>query len=435
MVDKSGSMHKIVFTPLLRMMQHPHFVFLCFVAFVGIRLALLLLIPIAEPFSDSGWYLHTAMTLAEQGSYSEGGILTAYWPVGYPAFLALLFKVAGPFVFVAQLANLVLAAVTFWLLYFTVRKFLHDTLVARGTVLLLAIYPNNAAYVPTLLTETLYTFLLLAACFCLLSRRHWLLAVIAGMVFGLAILVKTQTILLVPVLVFLASLDDWSIQNGVRAAVRTGAVLVIASVVVMPWALRNYDVFGSPVLATNGGMSLLAGNNPSVVGDYSRDYSDTDPLIKQAKFSVADQMQADHRARALAIDWITDNPGQFMGLIPKKVFRLWAPDGEAEWAYQDTPFYQQHSGWFRFIRLVNQAFYVIMLLLFSFALWKLATIRASPVTYLGIAVVLGFTLISVVFSGQSRYHFPAMPFVLAYAAWFVIGLAAPRTLKLEGINK
>ena len=174
MVVKSGSMHKFIFTPLLRILQHSHFVLLCFVAFVGIRLALLLLIPIAEPFSDSDWYLQRAITLVEQGSYSERGILTAYWPVGYPAFLALLFKVTGPSVIVAQLANLALAAVTFWLLYCVVRNFLHDELVARGAVLLLTLYPNNAAYVPVLLTETLYTFLLLAACFFLLSRRHWL---------------------------------------------------------------------------------------------------------------------------------------------------------------------------------------------------------------------------------------------------------------------
>ena len=428
-------MHKFIFTPLFRILQHSHFVLLCFVAFVGIRLALLLLIPIAEPFSDSDWYLQRAITLVEQGSYSERGILTAYWPVGYPAFLALLFKVTGPSVIVAQLANLALAAVTFWLLYCVVRNFLHDELVARGAVLLLTLYPNNAAYVPVLLTETLYTFLLLAACFFLLSRRHWLHVVIAGAVFGLATLVKTQTILLIPLLAFLAFLDNWSIRNGARAAVRASIVMVITLVVVTPWALRNYNVFGKAVLSTNGGTSLLAGNNPSVVGDYLRDYSDKDPLFEQAKFSVKDQSAADQRARALAIDWIANNPGKFVGLIPKKVFRLWAPDGEAEWFYQDTSFYQQHSGWFRLVRFANQAFYVIVLLLFPLALWKLVTIRASPVTYFGVVVVFVFTLISMVFSGQSRYHFPAMPFVLAYAAWVIVGLAAPRTPKLDGIHK
>lgn len=103
--------------------------------------------------------------------------------------------------------------------------------------------------------------------------------------------------------------------------------------------------------------------------------------------------------------------------------------------YQDTPFYQQQWAWFRFVRIVNQVFYGITLLLFPFALWKLLTMRARPVTYLGVAVVVVFTLISIIFSGQSRFHFPAMPFVLGYAAWVVIGLAATRTPKLECSHK
>ena len=434
MAAESGSTHRIIFAPLLRMLQHSRFVPVCFVAFVGIRLALLLLVPTAAPFSDAGWYLNRAMTLVEQGSYSERGILTAYWPVGYPAFLALLFKVTGPSILAAQLANLALAAASFWLLYFAVRNFLGDELTARGAVLLLAIYPNNAAYVPALLTETLFTFLLLAACCCLLARRHWLHAVIAGVAFGLATLVKTQTILLVPLLAFLAFLDDWTIRNAARAVIRAVAVVAIAVVVVMPWAVRNYHVFGAPLLSTNGGTSLLASNNPSVAGDYSRDYSDNDPLYAQARFSVEDQANADKRARALAIGWIKDHPGQFAGLMPKKVFRLWAPDGEAEWFFQDTPFYEQHRVWFRFVRIANQAFYAMTLLLFPFALWKLAATRAAPPAYLGVAVVLVITLISMVFSGQSRYHFPAMPFIFAYAAWVITGFAARRAPGRDGVR-
>lgn len=427
MSAKSRNIPKFLVSPFIRMLRHSRFLPLCFLAFVAIRLAIILLIPIADPFSDSGWYLERARTLIEKGTYSEGGLLTAYWPIGYPAFLAALFKVTGTSILVAQLANLVLAAASFWLLYFIVRNFLHDELIARASVLLLAVYPNNAAYVPIILTETLYTFLLLTACFFLLRNKQWVYVLVAGTIFGLATLVKTQTILLIPVIAFLAYFDAWSFRSGLRATIRAGLVLAVALAVVTPWGFRNLNVFGHFVLSTNGGTSLLAGNNPSVVGDYSHDYSDTDPLFEQVKFSAADQMNADKRARVLAVNWIKDNTGQFVGLMPKKLFRLWAPDGEAEWMYQDTPFYKRHTIAFRAVRIINQAFYVLMLILFSLACWKLLTRRAAPVTYLGIAIVLVYTLISIVFSGQSRYHFPAMPFVLAYAAWAFIGLTNPET--------
>lgn len=418
---------------LQRLLTHPRFLFITFGLFIAIRLALIFLVPTAKPFSDADWYWTRAITLVEQGTYSERGMLTAYWPVGYPAFLALLFKVTGPSILAAQLANLLLAAGTFWLMYWVVRVMFRDELVARAAVMLLTLYPNNAAYVPILLTETLFTFLLLLGCFCLLSARRALAILLGGCVLGLAILVKTQTLLLIPLLALLAGLHHWSIRDVVSGAARAVAVTLVALVVVTPWMMRNYHAFGAAVLATNGGLSLLAGNNPSVVGDYSRDYSDTDPLFKQANANLpADQIGSDQRARALAYAWIKAHPGLFVQMMPKKIFRLWAPDGEAEWMYQDTPFYERHKTTFRTVRYANQAYYFLALLLCAFAGWKLLTRRAPPVMYLGFVVILVFTAISMVFSGQSRYHFPAMPFVLAYSAWVLFRRGAHSGASTQG---
>ena len=415
-----------ILAPLLHVLRNPRFLPVCFIAFVAIRLALILFVPIAEPFSDSGWYLDRAITLLEKGTYSEDGIPTAYWPVGYAGFLAMLFKVTGPSIIVAQFANLLLAAATFWLAYFVALKSFNDETVARCAVLLLTLYPNNAAYVPVLLTETLFTFLLLLGGACLLAKRGWLYIVLGGCALGLATLVKTQTLLLIPLYAFIATWDKWSIRSSGPAVARAAVVTVIAIVVALPWAVRNYNVLGAPVLATNGGLSLLAGNNPFVVGDYGRDTSDKNPLFDKVNRDLKDQIGTDQRARALAYGWIKENPAQFLQLIPKKFFRLWAPDGEAEWFYQDTQFHEQHAMAFKLARYGNQAFYVLAVLLFPFALWGLLSSRAGPAAYLGLATICVFTFISLVFSGQSRYHAPLMPFVLAYAAWVLVRLGAPR---------
>ena len=37
--------------------------------------------------------------------------------------------------------------------------------------------------------------------------------------------------------------------------------------------------------------------------------------------------------RLLSLKWIRENPFDFAILIPKKVWRLWAPDGKFEWSY------------------------------------------------------------------------------------------------------
>lgn len=407
---------------LLALLRHPRFVPVCFVAFIASRLALIVLVETPPPSSDAGWYLQRGLTLASLGEYSERGVPTAYWPVGYPAFLALLFKLAGPSIVVAQLANLALATLSLWLLYRVSGAFLEGDLVPRAAMLLLTAYPNNASYVPLLLSETLFTSLLLLASLLLLSPRTGAGVAAAGLVFGLATLVKAQTILFIPLLAFLAFLDHWSWRSAVRAAGRAGAVCCVALIAVAPWTLRNYNVFGTFILvSTNGGMTLLGGNNSTAVGDYRSDYSDDDPLVAQARFSVEDQVDADRRARALAIGWIAAHPIQFLQLIPKKLFRLWAPDGEGEWGYQDSPFYNAHWRWFRALRFANQAYYVAALVLLPVAVWKLARSRAAPRAFYGVGVVVLVTAVSVVFSGQSRYHFPAMPFIFAYVAWLFVG--------------
>ena len=132
------------------------------------------------------------------------------------------------------------------------------------------------------------------------------------------------------------------------------------AMVLVPWAVRNSHVFGETVLiSTNGGATLLTGNNPSADGSYM----ENDPLVAQRNFSVRDQVEADRRARTLALNWIKENPGRFVQLMPRKIWHLWAKDGEIEWGYQsDYPNYEQYRVIFRSVRWANQIFYSLLLI-------------------------------------------------------------------------
>src|SRR5207302_10314972 len=79
---------------------------------------------------------------------------------------------------------------------------------------------------------------------------------------------------------------------------RAFIVYAAMAAVLVPWAARNTLAFGETVLiSTNGGASLLAGNNPSANGSNFED----DSLAAQRKFFVRDQVAADRRAKELAI--------------------------------------------------------------------------------------------------------------------------------------
>src|SRR5690349_525297 len=61
-----------------------------------------------KPVTDFHWYFLRAISMVRGEGYSVDGVPTAYWPVGYPAFLAFVFKVFGTSVWIAKLSNAVL---------------------------------------------------------------------------------------------------------------------------------------------------------------------------------------------------------------------------------------------------------------------------------------------------------------------------------------
>lgn len=393
---------------------------LCFVVFIVIRLSLIILLPVTMA-SDAEWYFGRAQGIASGLGYSESGYPTAFWPVGYPGFLGVLFFLFGKHEAVGQIANLILSSFSFYLTLLLTRQLFKSERIARLSVLLITLYPNNAAYVPMLMTEVYFTFLVLLGAYIFISRKGWFWYVLAGLIFGLACLTKPQ-VLFLPGLIALLKLLDLNLRQSRYQIISATVVLYFAmSLILIPWAWRNTTVFGETVLlSTNGGYTLLTGNNPSARGDYT----ENDPLVNERKFSVKDQVASDRRAKALAMQWIKDNPAQFIKLIPMKIFRLWAPDGEAEWFYQlGYEKYNQQSHWFRLVRILNQAYYFLIIIGAVVAAFNFKNLKSStswPYSVFPIVFALYITCISVVFSGQSRFHYPVMPWISMIAAWQLI---------------
>jgi len=339
--------------------------------------------------------------------------------------LGIAFKLFGASVGTVKGLNFLAAALTGWLTYDLGRRIFNSELAGRAAVLLLAIYPNSIGYVPIALTEVLYTTLLLGVCWLLIVRRSVWYFVAAGLVLGLVALIKAQSMVVVPLIFFVAWISGpRTVGRLARAALQAASVIVIASVVVAPWSLRNQRVLGEFVLiSTNGGLTLLSGNNPSARGDHSPD----DPLVTSIPRTVATQVEVDREARARAWRWIEDHPKEFGLLIPLKVFRLWGPDGESEWEYQrGFSAYEEYRYVFRAVRVLNQIYYVCLLAGFLYAAFLLASGRALASTtrigwwLLPYAIALYPTLIAVLFSGQSRFHYPVMPFVAMVCGWLIV---------------
>lgn len=410
--------------------------------FIGLRLAVLL-IPVA-PSSDAEWYVLRAIGLAAGHGYLDNqGQPTAFWPAGWPMALSVVFRLTGPSLLALGLFNLASAVLTGWLALLLGRRLFGSEAAARLGLLLLAIYPNAIAYVPLGLTEVFYTALLLLGCWLVIARapghRGALWLVGAGLVFGFATLVKAQTLVMVPLLFAIEWLRQGEIWRRLPGLAAQGAlVLAVAALTVMPWTLRNHAQLGHWVaVSTNGGFTLLTGNNDSAAGDYTPDDPTVEALMARKDL---DEVRRDAEAKHLGLAWIAAHPGGFLALAPRKLMRLWLPDGEAEWAYQAAaPSYARFELLYRGVRVANQAYYALLMLGFA-AAFVIMTLRRRATGerwvdwwLLPWGVAAYPSMIALVFSGQSRFHYPVMPFVCLACGWLVCGAVSTRTTQSHAV--
>ncbi|MEO0031248.1 MAG: hypothetical protein RIS94_1006 [Pseudomonadota bacterium] len=395
-----------------------------FGTFIALRaLAILCMV---EPSSDAAWYFSRADVLAHGLGYlGDHGEPTAYWPPGWPITLSLLFRATGASIIAVGLLNLALSVLAGWLTLDLARKLFGSEGAGRMALALLALYPNAILYVPLALTEVFYTTLLLAGCWLLIVRKGAARIVIAGLVFGVATLVKAQTLVVVP-LIFAIGL--WREGDALRRTPgiigRFAILLAGVALVVAPWTIRNHRELGAWVaVSTNGGITLLTGNNDSARGTFTPD----DPVVKALDTRKdLNELQYDAEAKRLGAEWIKAHPAAFARLMPMKLFRLWGPDGEALWFYEKySPVYETAPFAFLALRAVNQLWYVALLGLFAVA--AVAQIRRRRANgerlidwwLMPYGIALYPSAIAMVFSGQSRFHYPAMPFVCMATGWLL----------------
>ncbi|WP_295528955.1 glycosyltransferase family 39 protein [Novosphingobium sp. Chol11] len=395
---------------------------LLFAVFAGLRAAAIALD--VTPSSDADWYYARADMLARGLGYlSNQGVPTAYWPPGWPLALNAAFRLLGTSTVTVGLFNLACALIAGWLTLDLGRRIFGSELAGRTALLLLAVYPNSILYVPLALTEVFYTTLLLAGCWLLIARKGVLRLVLAGAVFGFAMLVKTQTLIVVPLIFAIGLWREGNVLRRVPGIIGRAAILfACAALVVAPWTLRNHRELGAWIpVSTNGGITLLTGNNDSARGGFTPD----DPLVKALDARTdLDELEYDAEAARLGKQWILDHPGRFAMLMPMKLWRLWGPDGEGVWAYETgSPAYKAAPWAFTALRAANQLWYFALLALFGLGGWLMVRARRAAreriidwwlVPY---GIALYPSAIAMVFSGQSRFHYPVMPFICMMAGW------------------
>lgn len=442
--------------------SHKYFLPICLIAALAVRLAWIYFVA-AQPVSDFRWYYERGLDLVAGQGYSVGPDsywpenlppavlvsagedpaarrLTAYWPVGYPAFLGLLFWLFGPSLLIAKLANVILSLGILFFSYYLAKSLFASELTGRITLLILSFYPDQIAYSSLLASEILFLFLLLLGVSLLLAPRHKLwLAVAAGASFGLACLIKPQAIL-VPAMFFAVSLLTTMSRKTVREYLVLLVVVHVAlGITLLPWLIRNYRVFNNFVfISNNGGYNLLVGNNPDATGAY---------VFNQHLVSLLSDTQGeddrDRKAFTLAKVYIMSHPLATIELWPRKLWYLYGRDTVGiYWNQEGMKSTIGHRGRVSLDALKNVAQFYYMLvgaafLCSVFLLSRKPKNKAGirPLSVLGLAMVLYFTVIALLTFGDGRFHFPMMPWIAMYAGALPVLLARSAQQTITTISK
>jgi len=406
---------------------------LLFLAALAIRLAWVLSVSRGGmAWNDALFYHQNGYNLGHGKTYGNlQGKPFASWPPGYSAMLAVMYRIFGFREVVGQVFNAFAGALTVPLLYKLVRA-PFGARVALIAASILTVMPGPILWTDMILTETVYT-LLLVVFFLLLMRAQptWKWALILGGYLGLVALVRSEAVmwfLLLPLL--------WRKQFRWKAMVSHVGIAAVAMLLVLtPWAIRNTTTMGSFIpLSTNGGGTLYSGHNPNATGMQSyptKEVTDQYPFGDNWEVEFTSGLQ--HRA----IDYMVHHPVQELILIPKKLLALSRGDSYAfEWINQD-PYPTVGPVWATYIGVVADLAWFTLLSLTLVGVFGLGRTlwRTKLLRMIGAMFGLTLVLYGFLYYGNYRYRVPYETLMMVVAALVIDrgwrGLQAARAADLD----
>ncbi|HEX2971022.1 MAG TPA: hypothetical protein VHP11_01745 [Tepidisphaeraceae bacterium] len=347
----------------------------------------------------------------------------------YPLFLAA----CGGSVRIIRIVQAFLDTSTVLAVYLLARRWL-----TRGPSLfaavLTAINPFLIYFSALILTETLFTAMLLWAMVLLTSsirsdldvplpdaeptdapaappipQQQPLSILWGGMLLAIAVLVRPSGLAL-PLLLGLAAtlanphapilpLKRWPLPVG-------STMLLLTLLALLPWAFRNHNVLGQWIwTTTNGGFVAYDGFNDQATG--ASDQSSLSSLEWRSRLLPLTEVQRNEvltsSARQWALQTLQTHPLRLLSLTASKIARTWSP----------IPLSQEYGS--RPAYLWAALLYSIPFLLLV-VLGVVIGVLPTPAKVLLLLPALYFTLIHALSVGSLRYRVPVEPILAVLAA-------------------
>lgn len=381
------------------------------------------LVPVV-PVSDSHAYDVFAQNIAQGLGYGwEAGRLTAYWPVGTSAIYALLYWVFGHNYTAVMLFQAgVGVAVVALCMSIAFRWFGYAVAIRTGWIM--ACWPLLIQYTTILASEQFFIFTILCAFwFASTPGREWVWkGVTTGITLAGASYIRPTALLMAPILFAREFFKDGRRVKSIMACM---LAIVVMIALILPWSVRNLQVFDRFVLiSTNGGANLWMGNNPATGTGY----------MALPELEIDNEADLNKELGRQAKEYILREPGAFVARMARRMVTL--HDRETIGVVWNEKGLEGRFGdWVLSpLKLISTVYWWCMLGLAIAGIALMGREKGVIVLALSPPIMTWayFALVHSVTVGGDRYHVPSIPFVALLSAY---ALAKLRTPFLKGLSE
>ena len=365
--------------------------------------------PLVPLRDDAGEYERLARNIWQEHCFCYTPATPTYRRVPfYPFFIATLYAVFGRDPSVVRIAQAVVSSLICLSMY-GIGKQLFDARVGLLAAFAYAIYPPAISMPSLLVTETLFTFLLMTAVLLLVvevkhGRARFLL--IGGVLLGCATLTR-------PIALFFPVFASAVVYLKKRRRALRDMLLLIAgfAIVVLPWLVRNYLVFGLVMLQVDFGHLLWLGTLKDTHGGFAGwEYPPSVDLVGDVMAEEGFTVKVDQIFLAEGLRNIQMDPVGYFWLCLQKLFLMYK-----------YPYIRGFENGLTLVQKIHIGLtHVLALILTPVSLAKMKD--AWPEILLPILLVVYFTASHTLLTYDPRFVAPLFPVLLVLAAAGMIAI-------------
>lgn len=355
----------------------------------------------------------------------------------YPHMIALLYQVFGVNLLIPRLFQCVIGAIN-CVLTAKVGAFLFKKKVGIIAGIIASLYPLFIYFDSELLIPTILIFLILIAFYLMLrqsatsgSRLGWFSI---GIVFGLAVITRPNTLL------FLVVLPFWLYRN-LKKQIKPALMYGILGVVLMiaPITIRNYVVSKEFVLiAWQGGTNFYIGNNeysdghtaivPGTRKSWWGGFHDAKRIAEASMGRKLKNSEIDRYWMNKGFEWISREPAKAFMLFLKKTYLFFSG---FEIPNNRNIYFFAHLTYLKFLLYKLPLFRFPFGLLFPLSLVGMFLFirrnqtrwlkkKKRPYVWLILLYMGVYTFSFILFFVCARYRLPVIPFLIMFATFAIL---------------